>query len=101
AARFRRRGWNKRDAELIERPPDLGRGLAIHALARAFGDPVVRAAIGIERAEQTLLLDHLQERLEARHRAFLFDKERRVDLAGGVVESDDQVPLLILDPRMP
>jgi hypothetical protein len=61
----------------------------------------MRAAIGVERAKQALLADHLQERLEARHRAFLGHEERRVDLARGVVQGDNQIPLLVRHPIMP
>jgi len=45
----------------------------------------VRATVGIKRAEQAVPADHLAQRLEARHGAFLLDEEGRVDVARGIV----------------
>ena len=81
------------DAELVKRATDLGRSVLVHLAAGLGGAPVVAAAVGVERTEQSALADHLAERPEARHGALLGDEEGRVDLAGGVVQGDDQVPL--------
>ena len=51
------------------------------------------AAIGVERAKQAVPADRLGEAEKARHRAFLLDQDRRVDLPGGVVERDDEVEI--------
>ena len=63
---------------------------------------IVAAAVGVERAEQAMLADHLAQRLEGRGGSLLFDEEHRVDLARGVVHRDDQVHRgQSLDPHMP
>jgi hypothetical protein len=100
AARLRRRGRDERDAELVERTLDLGRRLFVDTLIGRLRDPVMGAAIGIECPEQALPGDHLAQPLEARHRAFLLDKESRVDLARGIVHRDDQIPRGIRHPVM-
>jgi hypothetical protein len=57
-------------------------------------------AVGVERARQTLRADYLGERQEAAHGALLLNQEGGVDLAGGIVQGDDQVELL-LERRQP
>ena len=54
--------------------------------------------VGVERAEQPALGDHLVERPERAHSALLADEEARVDLAGGIVQGDHQVPDLARHP---
>src|SRR6266480_1128853 len=49
------------------------------------------AAIGVERAEQTMLADHLAQRLKRRCRPFFLDQQHRIDLTRRIVQRDDQV----------
>ena len=79
------------DAELGQRPADLGGVPAVDPAAGDRGVEVVAAAVGVERTEQALLGDHLGQRPEARGGALLRDQERRVDLARRVVERDHEV----------
>jgi hypothetical protein len=51
----------------------------------------VAAAVGVERAEQAVAADHLEEPAQARERSFLLDQKGGVDLAGGIIEGDDQI----------
>ena len=53
----------------------------------------MRAPIGIKRAKQTVLGDRLGKPQKARLRAFLLDQNRRIELAGGVVERGDQIEI--------
>jgi hypothetical protein len=79
------------DAELLERPADLGQ-LGLRDLAAGLGgDEVVAAAVGVELHEQAVALDHLDQPAKAAQRAFLVDQEGGVELAGGVIHGDDQV----------
>lgn len=88
------------DAELRQGAADLG-GLALVDLAaRLRGMEIVRAAIGVEGAEEALRGDRLEQPEEARHRPFLLDQEGRVDRARRIVEGDDEIELL-LDPGEP
>jgi len=85
---------------LSARPTCVSR-VFIHRFARLAGHEEVAAAIAIEGAEQALLLDHLLQRCHDRSRRFFFDQLRIVDLAGGVVEKDNQVVIaVILKPAM-
>ncbi|MCH8961102.1 MAG: Hpt domain-containing protein, partial [Bacteroidetes bacterium] len=68
------------DAELGERAADLGRVVLVDLAPGLWRMPVMRAPVGIERAEQPLRRDHLAERPQRAHRAFLLDEEARVDL---------------------
>jgi hypothetical protein len=52
-------------------------------------------AVGVERTRQTVRGDHLGERPEGAHGAFLVDQEGRVDRAGGVIQGDDQIELRV------
>ncbi len=45
-------------------------------------------------------IDHFRQGPEAAHRAFLRNKERRVNPAVGIVHGDDQIPPLIRNPLM-
>src|SRR5882672_9808309 len=49
------------------------------------------AAIGVERAEQALLANHLAQGLERRCRPFFLDQQHRVDLARRIVQRNDQI----------
>jgi hypothetical protein len=75
--------------------PTWGRHRLVDLAAGLGGVEVVAAAIGVERAEQAVRRDRLGQAEEARHRPFLRDQERRVDLARRIVERDDQVELAI------
>jgi hypothetical protein len=93
AAPFRAVGGNVLDAELLQGPPDLGRPAVVDLLASLRGDKVMAAAIGVERAEQPVRRDRLVKPAQARGRALLGNQEHRQDLAGGIVQGDDQVEL--------
>src|SRR6266480_4969682 len=49
------------------------------------------AAIGVERAEQAMLANHLAQGLERRRRPFFLDQQHRINLARCIVHRDDQV----------
>ncbi|MCE3248801.1 MAG: hypothetical protein K0R41_2626 [Geminicoccaceae bacterium] len=79
------------DAELLERPADLGE-LGLRDLAAGLGgEEIVAAAIAVGLHEQAVALDHLDQPAKAAQRAFLVDQKRRVELAGGVIHRNDQV----------
>ncbi len=79
------------NAELVEGEPDLD-ALVLVQLAAGLGRvEVVAAAISVQRTGQAVCGEHLLERPEGGRGAFLLDQEGRVDLAGGVVQGDDQV----------
>ena len=96
--RLRRIGRDQLDAELLKRPAHLGRIVLVDLAAGLRRVPVVRRPIGIERAEQAPLGDHLRKRLETAHSAFLGDEKARVDLAGRIVQGHHQVPHLARHP---
>ena len=52
---------------------------------------VVAAAVGVEGAEEALLLDRFPKPAKAREGAFFLDQEGRDDLARGVVHGGDEV----------
>ena len=85
-----RAGCDELDAEALNARPTWV-GLSLSTLRQLGRVPVVAGPVGIERAEQPALPDHLEKCPEARHRALLLDEEGRVDLARGVVHGDDQV----------
>ena len=91
-------GGDQLGAELRQGPADLGRTILVDLAAGLGRVPVVTRTVGIKRAEQPLLDDHLGECRERADGAFLLDEEGRVDLAGGVVHGNDQIPPL---PRNP
>ena len=68
------------DAELGERPADLGQLRLIDFPAVLGGDEVMPAPIGIKRAEQAVFGDRLGQSQETRDRAFLVHQDRRIDL---------------------
>src|ERR1700709_2725343 len=69
--RFRRIRGNMPNTELRQRPANLGEVLLVHLAARLLRQKIMRAAIGVERTEQSMPADRLGKSLEARHRAFL------------------------------
>ena len=93
-------GRDQLDVELLKRTADLGRLVLVHRAAGLGRVPVVAGPVGVERAEQPALPDHLGQRPETRHRTLLVDEEGRVDLAGGVVHGHDQVPPAARHPRV-
>ena len=60
----------------------------------------MRAPIGIERAKQPVRIYHFRQSPKAALGALLGDKERRLDLAVGIVHRHDQCPPLIRAPFM-
>jgi hypothetical protein len=87
-------GRNVLDAELGERPADLGRLIPGDLLPRLWGVEVMAATVGVERTRQAVGRDHLGERPKAALGAFLLDQEGRVDRGGGVVQGHNQIELL-------
>jgi len=86
--RLRRMGADMLDAQLSQRPPDLGRLLAVDRPSlKRIG--VVRPALGLEAHRQSVCGEHLLERLAGRGRAFHFNQIHRVDLS---VASSNVVP---------
>ena len=90
-ARLRRIGGDVLDAELRQGAADLGGVLPVDPAAGDRGVEIVAAAVGVERAEEAAVGDHLGERPEARGGALLRHQEGRADLARRVVERDHQV----------
>ena len=91
AARLRRVGGDVADAQLLQRPADLGQ-LGLGDLpARRGRVEVVAAPVGVELDEQPVPLDHLGQAAKRRRRALLLDQDGRVDRRGRVVERDHQV----------
>src|SRR5580692_10137259 len=58
----------------------------------------MRAAIRIEAHRQPVLRKHLFQRPEGRGRAFLLDEESRIDRPGRVIERDNEIERLALEP---
>ena len=57
--------------------------------------PVVGPPIGVKGAKQAALANHLVQRGERTQGAFLGNEYRRIDLTGGVIHCDDQIPPLL------
>jgi hypothetical protein len=55
----------------------------------------MRAAVGVEGAEQPLFGDCFEQPEKARHRALFLDQDGRVDRAGRIVEGDDQIEIVV------
>ena len=89
------------DAQLLQRPSDLREPGLSTTPARLRRIEIVRAAVGVERAEQTVHPDRFAKPEEARHRAFLFDEERRINPAGGVIHRHDQINIAARRRRPP
>src|SRR5579884_2117664 len=102
AARLWRISRDVLDPQLAQRPPDL-RQYALGDLAARFRRmEVMAAAVAVERAEQALGRDRLDQAAKARERPFFRDEERRINLARGVVERDDEVERpLAVEPGVP
>jgi hypothetical protein len=83
------------DAELGQRPADLGQLILGDVLPRLGRDEVMARPVGVQRAWQTPRAEHLGERLEGAHGAFFVDQKGRVDLGGGIIHGHDQVELLV------
>ena len=79
------------DAELDEGPADLGQAPLVDLAAGLGAVEVVAAAVGVEGAEEALLLDRFPKPAKAREGAFFLDQEGRDDLARGVVHGGDEV----------
>src|SRR5207244_780130 len=101
APRLRRISGNHANPEFAQRPSHLGQTVRINRFSRLRSQPEVAAAIAVQGAEQALALDHRAQRCHHRCRRFFLHQLRVVDLAGGVVQDDDQViPTLILKPTV-
>ena len=79
------------DPQLAERPPDLRQDALRHLAARLRRMEIMAAPVGVERAEQALCGDRLDQAEKARDRSLLLNQDRRINLAGGVVERDDEI----------
>ena len=55
---------------------------------------IVAAAVGVELAEQPVLVDHLSQRAKARDRALFLDDKAGVDRAGRIVEGDHKIEIM-------
>ncbi|MGH6857037.1 MAG: hypothetical protein ACRECP_05165 [Methylocella sp.] len=88
---MRRSGRDMFDAELLKRPADLCQLRAVDLAARCRRVKIMRAPIRIEVQGQAMRAKHLDQRPEGRGRAFLLDQKRRINLAGGIVQRDNQI----------
>jgi hypothetical protein len=70
------------DAELLERPADLGRITPIDLRRQLSGVKIMRPAIGLEAHRQAALGEDLLQRPEGRGSALLVDQKRRIDRPG-------------------
>ena len=66
----------------------------IHLPVRVARREIMPAAIGVECPEKPVFADRLGWAKKARHRAFLVDQERRIDLAGRIVEGDHKIEIM-------
>jgi len=79
------------DAEMIERPADLGQAGPIDLAAGLRRVKIVAAPIRIMAQRQAVLAKHLRQGPERRSRAFLLDQKSRKYRARRVVQGHDQV----------
>src|SRR5215472_2430760 len=99
--RFRRVGRNRLDSQLLHGSPDLRRPALIYLAPSLRRVEEMAASVAVQRAEQSLPLDHFPETRHYRQGRFFFHQLRVVDLAGGVVQYHDQVVIpIILKPSM-
>ena len=91
APRLRRERPDVLDAQLLERPADLGRRAAIDLAAAFGGAEIMRPAIRVEAHRQAVLREDLVQRPEGRGRAFLLDEKGRIDRPGGVIQRDNEI----------
>ena len=89
--RLRRISRDMLDPQLPKRSADLGDGARSDLAAFLGRMKIMAAAVGVERAEQPLGRDRLDQAEKARNRTFLLHEERRIDLARRVVERDDEI----------
>jgi hypothetical protein len=78
-AGFGRIGRDVLDAELGEGATDVGKVVLVDLAASGRGLEVMAAAIGVEGAEQAMLVDYRTRACETTHRALFLDQEGRVD----------------------
>jgi hypothetical protein len=83
---MRRIGPDMLDAQLLERPANLGRMTPIDLAASLRGVKVMRPAIGVEAHRQAALGEDLLQRPEGRGRTLLLDEKGRIDRPGRVIE---------------
>src|ERR1700744_514135 len=76
-ARLRRIRRDMLDPKMRQGPSHLGWLGPRYLLASLRSVEVMAAAIGVERAEQTMLADHLAQGLERRCRPFFLDQQHR------------------------
>src|SRR5690348_15171191 len=77
APRLGRIGPDMLDAQLRERPADLGWMAAVDRAAGLGGEKVMGAAVGVEAHRQAVLGKDLVQRPQGRGRAFLLDEKDR------------------------
>ena len=77
------------NAQLRQRPPDLGRIASVDLAARLRSLKVVAPAVGLERAEQPLGRDRLPDPVQAGERAFFLDEEHAGVFPGSIVQGHD------------
>src|SRR6202140_5399870 len=101
SARLRRIRRNHLNAQITHGPSHLGQPLPVYDLSFFRRQPEVAAAIAIQSAENTALLDHGAQCRQRGGRGLLLHQLRIVDLAGGVIENYQQVlPLLSAQPAV-
>src|SRR6516225_8318041 len=81
------------DAELGKRPTDLGEFLLVNLALTLAGEKVMPTTIGVERTKQALRRDRLRQAEEARHRAFFFDQESRINRPSRIVHRHNQIEI--------
>src|SRR5438270_1229203 len=79
--RLWRVGRNVLNAKLAQRAPNLRQHRLRHLAAGLGREEVVAAAIAVERAEQTMFLNHLTQTLETRGGALLVHQKGRIERA--------------------
>jgi len=100
APSLRRIGRDVLDAELRQRPTELGRMRPGNLPAGLGRVEIVTASVGAEGAKQPVPPDHLAQAPQARSGAFLVHQEGRVDRACRIIERHHQIVLPARQPGM-
>ena len=82
------------DAELGKCPTDLGEFLLVNLALTLAGEKVMPTTIGVERTKQALRRDRLGQAKKARHRAFFFDQESRINSASRIVHRYNEIEIV-------
>jgi len=79
------------DAELVERPADLGQAGLVHRLAGRGRVEVVAASVGIEGREQAVCRNRFLQSHKARRGTLFLDQDSREDRACGIVQGHHEI----------